>query len=107
MNDVVSVSTDPSDERNGLTLLTHVMYGLHTASWFSAGDAEGPNSSFTWAASRDVFISSVSIANNAQNATASFRSGYSFASMTVQLLDSAGHVVKVVEKIKFAPPRAP
>jgi hypothetical protein len=68
-----------------------------STSWFSAGDAEGPNSSFTWAASRDVFISSVSIANNAQNATASFRSGYSFASMTVQLLDSAGHVVSQVD----------
>jgi uncharacterized membrane protein len=37
MNDVVPSPVDPSAERNNLTLITHVMYGLHTASWFSAG----------------------------------------------------------------------
>lgn len=40
MNDVVpspSPSVEVSRERRNLTLLTHVMYGLHTASWFSLG----------------------------------------------------------------------
>lgn len=38
MNDVVpSPAVEVSRERSNLTLLTHVMYGLHTASWFSLG----------------------------------------------------------------------
>jgi len=37
MNDVVPSPAESSADRNNLTLLTHVMYGLHTASWFSAG----------------------------------------------------------------------
>jgi uncharacterized membrane protein len=36
MNQIVP-TPDTSAERNNLTLLTHVMYGLHTASFFSAG----------------------------------------------------------------------
>lgn len=37
MNEVVPSSSGPPQERANLTLLTHVMYGLHTASWASAG----------------------------------------------------------------------
>ena len=37
MNDVISVPARADDARQGLTLLTHVLYGLHTLSWFSAG----------------------------------------------------------------------
>ncbi len=37
MNDVISTSVPIDRERQGLTTLTHVMYALHTASWFSAG----------------------------------------------------------------------
>src|SRR5436190_3348776 len=37
MSEIVPSPTPASTERNNLTLLTHVMYGLHTASWFSAG----------------------------------------------------------------------
>jgi uncharacterized membrane protein len=36
MNDIVSPG-DSLRERENLRLLTHIMYGLHTASWFSAG----------------------------------------------------------------------
>jgi uncharacterized membrane protein len=36
MNDIVA-SEAPGADRAGLTTLTHVMYALHTASWFSAG----------------------------------------------------------------------
>jgi uncharacterized membrane protein len=36
MNDVVN-PTDSFRERENLRVLTHIMYGLHTASWFSAG----------------------------------------------------------------------
>jgi uncharacterized membrane protein len=39
MNEVVpSPAPAPaSNERSNLTLLMHIMYGLHTASWFSGG----------------------------------------------------------------------
>ena len=35
MNDVVPSPVDPSSVLYMLTLVTHVMYGLHTASWLS------------------------------------------------------------------------
>jgi uncharacterized membrane protein len=37
MNDVISTDLPVDRERQNLTTLTHVMYALHTASWFSAG----------------------------------------------------------------------
>ena len=37
MNDVISADGSVLQEHQNLTLLTHVMYGLHTLSWFSAG----------------------------------------------------------------------
>ena len=37
MNDVIATALPVDRERQGLTTLTHVMYALHTASWFSAG----------------------------------------------------------------------
>lgn len=37
MNDVVSAGAPVDRERQNLTTLTHVMYALHTASWFSGG----------------------------------------------------------------------
>jgi uncharacterized membrane protein len=36
MNDLVAQGA-PERDHPGLTTLTHVMYALHTASWFSAG----------------------------------------------------------------------
>ena len=37
MNEVISTPVPTEGDRQGLTTLTHVMYALHTASWFSAG----------------------------------------------------------------------
>jgi uncharacterized membrane protein len=37
MNEVISTDVPTDRDRQGLTTLTHVMYALHTASWFSAG----------------------------------------------------------------------
>jgi uncharacterized membrane protein len=37
MNEIVSTEMAPDRDHQGLTTLTHVMYALHTASWFSAG----------------------------------------------------------------------
>jgi uncharacterized membrane protein len=37
MNSALPPTIDPAAERSSLTLLTHVMYALHTASWFSLG----------------------------------------------------------------------
>ena len=37
MHEVVSPQLQPVGNRQGLTLLTHVLYGLHTLSWFSGG----------------------------------------------------------------------
>ncbi|HEX7441198.1 MAG TPA: hypothetical protein VF319_13990 [Caldimonas sp.] len=37
MNEVLVTDARGDAERANLTLLTHVLYALHTASWFSAG----------------------------------------------------------------------
>jgi uncharacterized membrane protein len=37
MNDVIATGAPVGRDRQGLTTLTHVMYALHTASWFSGG----------------------------------------------------------------------
>src|SRR4051812_50099710 len=37
MNEVIEMDSGRSIDRSGLTALTHVLYALHTASWFSAG----------------------------------------------------------------------
>ena len=37
MNEVIATDVPTAPDRQGLTTLTHVMYALHTASWFSAG----------------------------------------------------------------------
>jgi uncharacterized membrane protein len=37
MSEVVVTEARVVNEHQNLTLLTHVLYGLHTASWFSAG----------------------------------------------------------------------
>lgn len=37
MNEVIATDARGDAERANLTLLTHVLYALHTASWFSAG----------------------------------------------------------------------
>jgi len=37
MSNMVIPSSTAADQRSNLTLLTHVMYGLHTLSFFSAG----------------------------------------------------------------------
>ena len=37
MNDVVVPGSSPRTDADGLRMLTHILYGLHTLSWFSAG----------------------------------------------------------------------
>lgn len=37
MTKLIPAELQPADERQGLSLLTHILYALHTASWFSAG----------------------------------------------------------------------
>ena len=37
MNDVVVAGSTARNDEGGLRWLTHVLYGLHTLSWFSAG----------------------------------------------------------------------
>lgn len=37
MNDVVVPGSNPRADADGLRMLTHILYGLHTLSWFSAG----------------------------------------------------------------------
>jgi uncharacterized membrane protein len=37
MNDVIAIGVPVDRDRQGLTTLTHVLYALHTASWFSGG----------------------------------------------------------------------
>jgi uncharacterized membrane protein len=37
MNDVIEMEAGRNTDRQGLTVVTHVLYALHTASFFSAG----------------------------------------------------------------------
>jgi hypothetical protein len=67
--------------------------GDPTTSWFSAGDKDGPDSTFTWSASGPVVVSTVAILSNARNSDPKVRHGFTFASVTVQVLDHRGAVV--------------
>ncbi|HLJ07472.1 MAG TPA: discoidin domain-containing protein, partial [Acidimicrobiia bacterium] len=67
--------------------------GDPTTSWFSTGDQDGPSSTFTWTHSRDDLITLVRITGNQDDANPSFRQGFGFNSVTLQILNSAGAVV--------------
>lgn len=66
--------------------------GNRATSWFSAGASEGDDSTFTWTSSVPVAVGSVSLLNNSQNSNPSFQHGYSFSSVTANLLNQ-GNVV--------------
>jgi hypothetical protein len=67
--------------------------GNRATSWFSNGASEGENSTFTWTARQPVVVTTVSILSNAQNSNPSIRQGYTFTSVTIQVLDGSGNVV--------------
>jgi hypothetical protein len=68
--------------------------GDPTTSWFSAGDADGPFSTFTWKGARDDLITEVTITGNQQHANPAFRSGFGFASTTLEIRAADGSLVK-------------
>lgn len=63
--------------------------GSRQTSWFSDGDAGGPNESYEWTGVGDDLISSIAILSNAQHATPDFRT-FGFRSVRIQVLDAAG-----------------
>jgi len=64
-----------------------------TTSWFSAGSSvDGPASSFTWQATQDEFITDIDVFSNASHQTQAFRTGFGFATVTVQVLGSTGNI---------------
>ncbi|MDX1416709.1 MAG: protein kinase [Candidatus Promineifilaceae bacterium] len=68
--------------------------GDRTTSWFSAGTAVDPNvSTYQWTLGEDVLLSSVTIISNANNAEPSFRTGFGFEFVSMQILDAAGNAV--------------
>jgi Domain of unknown function (DUF6777)/Protein kinase domain len=67
--------------------------GNLSTSWFSVGDKEGPNSTFTWTSSRGaIFVDHIQLYSNAGNSDASIRSGFTFSSVQVSLLHN-GQVI--------------
>lgn len=68
--------------------------GDPTTSWFSSGP--GPNggpSVYRWTGARDDLITSVALFSNAQNSEPSFRTGFGFGSVTIQVLDANQNVL--------------
>ena len=61
-------------------------------SWFSAGEADGQSTTFTWTNDRDDLITLVRIIGNGDNEDASIRSGFGFDAVLVKVLDEAGDV---------------
>jgi hypothetical protein len=64
--------------------------GDPTTSWFSAGDAEGPDSVFTWTSASDRLISAVHTTGNGANADAATRRNFGFRSATFDVYNVAG-----------------
>jgi len=68
--------------------------GDRTTSWFSAGTAvDGQISVYQWSLPQDELISSVTIISNANNSEPSFRTGFGFEAVTMQVLDASGNIV--------------
>ena len=68
--------------------------GDPSTSWFSAGATADPNgSSFTWTASSDHMISTITIIGNGKNSTSNIRSGFGFGATEIRIIASSGSVV--------------
>jgi hypothetical protein len=68
--------------------------GDRTTSWFSTGPGAGGSPSiYRWTGTRDDLIANVTVLSNAQHSEPSFRTGFGFGSVTVQVLDAADNVV--------------
>jgi hypothetical protein len=69
--------------------------GDRSTSWFSAGanDPNGDNSIFTWTGRAPALICSISIFSNSQHKDPAVRRGFTFTSVTVQVLDAGGTVL--------------
>ena len=63
-----------------------------TTSWIS-GSGDGASSTFTWTASQDEFIGSISITSNAAHARSTYRTNHGFGTMRIQVQDDTGAVV--------------
>jgi outer membrane biosynthesis protein TonB len=85
----VSASSSYSGFPAGLAL-----DGSTGTSWFSAGSVvDGNQSTFQWTGPQDQLITTVSILSNANNSEPSFRTGFGFETVHMQVLDTAGQVV--------------
>lgn len=64
------------------------------SSWFSTGpEPGGVPTTFLWTGAQDDFIASIDVLSNAFNSEPSFRTGFGFGTITVQILDAGGAVV--------------
>lgn len=68
--------------------------GDPTTSWFSEGsNVDGSASTFRWTGQQDDLIATIALTSNAQHDEPSFRTGYGFDSVLIQVLDASGAVV--------------
>ena len=64
------------------------------SAWFSTGpEPGGVPTTYLWTGAQDDFIAYIDILNNAFLADRSFRTGFGFGTVTVQVLDASGAVV--------------
>jgi hypothetical protein len=68
--------------------------GDRATSWFSSGPGpEGAPSVYRWTGTHDDLITAVVLLSNAQHSEPSFRTGFGFGSVTIQVLNAIGSVV--------------
>jgi hypothetical protein len=63
-------------------------------SWFSTGpEGGGAPSIYRWTGAQDDFIASITVLSNEFNSEPSFRTGFGFETLTIQIIDAAGGIV--------------
>ena len=67
--------------------------GNPSTSWFSIGAGDGPSSTFTWQATQNQNIDSITIIGNENNSDPTNRHGFGYAQTEIQVVDGNGTVV--------------
>ncbi len=67
--------------------------GDPTTSWFSAGPEGDGTTTYLWTGVQDDFFGAIDIVSNRSHQIVDFRTGFGFADVTIQVLDSQGAVV--------------
>jgi hypothetical protein len=108
---VVDVSADGVPFASSVTPGTNFTEDLAfdnnvSTSWFSAGAAEGENSTLMWTAQAEHRISTIQLVGNGANSNPSFRSGFGFSSATIVVQALSG-ATAFSQDVSFGPSMDP